>query len=113
MLSRSASLAHSARAATGVVATLPAHLRDVRVNNATTTTVCTRWTTTTRRSNSLKRTTRTQTMEAEVGEAGDTVGTEAGVGNARGGGTKAMISLENTHIRRYALEPAGTFMFRC
>jgi len=26
---------------------------------------------------------------------------------------KAVISLENTQIRRYALEPAGTFFFRC
>ena len=51
--------------------------------------------------------------EAEVGKVGDTVGMEAGVGNTRGGGTKAVISLENTHIRRYALEPAGTFFFRC
>ena len=27
--------------------------------------------------------------------------------------SKAVISLENTQIRRYALEPAGTFIFRC
>ena len=26
---------------------------------------------------------------------------------------KAVISLENTQIRRYALEHAGTFFFRC
>ena len=26
---------------------------------------------------------------------------------------KAVISLENTQLRRYALEPAGTFFFRC
>jgi hypothetical protein len=29
------------------------------------------------------------------------------------GGSQAMISLENTQIRRYALEPAGTLIFRC
>jgi hypothetical protein len=26
---------------------------------------------------------------------------------------KAVISLENTQIHRYALEPAGTLIFRC
>jgi hypothetical protein len=29
------------------------------------------------------------------------------------GGSQAMISLENTQICRYALEPAGTLIFRC
>jgi hypothetical protein len=95
MLGRAASLVHSARAATGVMATLPAHICDVRVRDATAATVGTRWTTTTTTtttmSKSLTRTTRTQTMEAKVGKAGDAVAAEAGVGNARGGGTNGSI----------------------
>jgi hypothetical protein len=76
----------------GVMATLPAHIRDVRVRDATAATVGTRWTTTTTTtSKSLTRTTRTQTMEAKVGKAGDAVVTEAGVGNARGGGANGSI----------------------
>jgi len=83
-LGRSASLVHSARAATGVAATLPAHLRDVRrVRDATAATVGTKWTTMRRRNNSLKRKTMMQTTEAEVGVAV--------VGNARVGGTNGSI----------------------
>jgi hypothetical protein len=67
MLGRSASLAHSARVATGAAATLPAHLRDAR--GVTAATAGTRWT-------MMMRT--MTTMEEVVAEA-------AGVGSTRGG----------------------------
>ena len=81
-LNRSPYLTHSARAATGAVATLPAHLHDVRGVAAAT--VVTR-----------RRTTTTMTMtmttadvaaaNAEVDEAGDTVDAEVGDESPRGG----------------------------
>jgi len=50
----------------------------------------------------LTKTTRAQTKEAEVGEAGDTVATEAGVRNARGG-VLMVASLHNFIVTLFAL----------
>ena len=95
-LGRSASLENSARAATGVAATLPAHLRDARVRDSRVshqqqgTRLTTTTTMTTIGRNSMTRMTMSRTMEGE-----DTAAMEEGKGR---GGTSGG---RNTKLHSY------------